>query len=438
MRTKCPSIRYKTSNRILEYFNKLDPNPRWSFANLDKNKTTYITHSYHRYPAKFIPQIAEKIIRNYTSNRDVICDPFGGCGTTLVESKILGRKSIGFDINPVAKLITEAKTEAIEPKKLTKAFSSLINDIKTTSNSFTIGTKLHPRLSFWFDKVTQRKLLKIYTSINKIRDVKIKKFFLCGFSHILKNCSIWLMKSIKPTRDLDKKVEEPLKVFEKHIRLMIKKNEEFYNILKKNKRFNILTEMKIADAKNLPLKNCGVNLIVTSPPYVVSYEYADLHQLSLLWFSYIDDLTTFRKNFIGTYTNKNSNRFNIEQIKTNIASSTIETLLSINKSLADKVANYFIDMFFAFKEMYRILKKRGKVCIILGNTQLRGILIPTAEIAYEQMISIGFSPHRVIKRKVSNQMITPWRDVKTGQFTSLNNRDKKKVYEYEYLIIMKK
>jgi len=48
----------------------------------------------------------------------MVCDPFMGCGTTLIESLISGRKAVGVDINPVACLISKVKTNPINPDKL--------------------------------------------------------------------------------------------------------------------------------------------------------------------------------------------------------------------------------------------------------------------------------------------------------------------------------
>lgn len=41
-------------------------------------------------------------------------------------------------------------------------------------------------------------------------------------------------------------------------------------------------------------------MIVTSPPYVTSYEYADLYQLTLYWLGHLDELAQFHKKFIGS------------------------------------------------------------------------------------------------------------------------------------------
>jgi len=62
------------------------------------DSTNYLTHNFHSYPAKFIPQIPRKTIDLFTSPGDLILDPFCGCGTTLVEAKISGRHSVGIDL----------------------------------------------------------------------------------------------------------------------------------------------------------------------------------------------------------------------------------------------------------------------------------------------------------------------------------------------------
>ena len=110
-------------NQTETLFSKIKIDSSWSFSDKTRKDTAYITHGYHRYPAKFIPQIVSRLAEKYTKEGDLIVDPFGGCGTTLVESKVMGRPSVGVDINPVAVLITKAKITPIDPKKIEKAFN---------------------------------------------------------------------------------------------------------------------------------------------------------------------------------------------------------------------------------------------------------------------------------------------------------------------------
>jgi DNA modification methylase len=92
----------------------------WSFEELTPSQTSYITHSYHRYPAKFIPQLAARVILENSLPGDLVCDPFMGSATTLVEAIVHDRKAYGTDINPVAALIARAKTTPIAPLLLKK------------------------------------------------------------------------------------------------------------------------------------------------------------------------------------------------------------------------------------------------------------------------------------------------------------------------------
>lgn len=434
------------TKKILNTFVSLKPEKVWSFKDATRAETTALTHSYHRYPAKFIPNIVEKLLIDLTSESDFIVDPFGGCGTTLVESKRLGRRSLGFDINPVAKFIAETKVTPINPEKLDTEFGKLQ---KKLSKDKILALKKHARnerILYWFEEGTIEELDFVYSEIKKIKDQKIRKFFFCAFSHNLKNSSRWLMKSTKPTIDKNKKTLPASRSFLRHAKSMVGKNRQFYTVLKKDRNLHTSSRILLRDStKKTALIDNSVDLIITSPPYVTSYEYADLHQLSLLWFSSdkqnfknwdksSNNFTEFRRNFVGTsYKNKQDG-----DIGSAIGSIIADDLFAIDKPLSKDVSNYFIDMRLAFLEMYRILKPGKCACIIIGNTQLRGVNILNAEVATEQMLKIGFKRVKIIKREVPNKMITPWRDIHTGKFTSTENPNKKCAYEYEYILIMGK
>jgi len=433
-----------TSLSIKKVFGGLPTREDWSFREAGRIQTAAFTHSYHRYPAKFIPQIVRKLIESYAPNhKQVVFDPFGGCGTTLVEAMLLGHKSIGFDINPVAKFITQTKITPIEPKKLLKHRSRFLEDYEVISNT---SFQHHSRIGYWFDEQTIVELDRIYSTVLKIKDDDTKRFFLCAFSHNLKNSSRWLMKSIKPTIDKEKIVTNPKVSFLRHLDSMIKKNEKFYNELSKLGNLDVSAKMYRNDStKKFPIKSEAIDLIITSPPYVTSYEYADLHQLTLLWFGddgkhfkkwhrFSNEFIDFRKNFIGTSSRKKK-RGNFNSI---IAEGITGDLLKVNQSLAADVANYFLDMKKVFAEMYRVLKAGGKSCIIIGNTSLRGVEILNAQVAVEQMQAVGFKKIDFIKREIPNKMITPWRDIESGKFTGMDNPLKTRAYEYEYILVMEK
>lgn len=426
-------------------FNSLKPDKAWSFSEITRMDSSYLTHGYHRYPAKFIPNIVQKLINDYTKPGNLIVDPFGGCGTTLVEAKISGRKSIGVDINPIAKLITDIKTKPIDPKKLKKLHAMFLEIYNKTPDA--IPSFKTDRLDYWFEKDTQTKLNRIYVSIKSIKDPYIRKFYFVAFSHILKNCSKWLMKSIKPQIDKTKNPKDPFSIFSLHIKFMMKRNLEFYNLLKTNGFLNLDCKMKIANtAQKVPIKSGSVDFIVTSPPYVTSYEYADLHQLSLLWFGsdekyfkswgkLVGDFNGFKKQFIGTSFSKS---VNVEELNSKTAKDIIKNLKLKDRGEALNVAGYYLDISKSFKEIYRILKLNSKACVIVGNTSLKGVEILNAQVVLEQLANLGFKKLEIIKREIGTKIITSWRDKQTGRFSSSESPNSKRVYQYEYLLIVQK
>lgn len=431
---------------IIRKFKTLTPSAEWSFSQYQRAETSALSHSYHRYPAKFIPQLVNKVVAEFTSEGDTVLDPFGGCGTSLVEAKRQGRRSVGFDVNPVAKLITDTKTKAIKPEILEKSREEFLKAYIRAGKVKQKKLTHTERIYYWFDKPIVKKLDRVYVAILTLKNKDARRFFLCAFSHILKNCSRWLMKSIKPTVDKQKEFPQPQEVFLRHLDSMIKKNGLLYSELKTNKNLQVPALMKLQDStKKSRLKNNSIDLIVTSPPYVTSYEYADLHQLSLLWFGddkkhfkgwdeFSGEFHHFRKRFIGSsYKTTEHKNFGSK-----IATKIIEDMETKDRSMANSIARYFVDMKLAFEEMHRVLKHGKKACVIIGNTELNGVSILNAEVAAEQMIQIGFSRSDFIKREVSNKMITPWRDTQTGKFTGKNNPDKKRAYEFEYVLIMEK
>jgi len=414
----------------------------WSFADKTIKDTAYITHGFYTYPAKFIPQLAARIINEHSNEKDVVIDPFMGSGTTVIEAIVHHRIGIGTDINEIAVLLSKVKSTPIKKELLVSEFSNLIFSLqhKLTSGfekSIEIATKhinLHERVDYWFKPHIKNDLTIILHTILSLKNNDLRDFFLIGFAQILKSCSIWLQKSVKPTRDLHKKEINPLKKFEWQAKKMIKKHKIFNNILDEKTIEDIDKHriVKNTDSRNLPCEDEAATLVVTSPPYVTSYEYADLHQLPSLWFGYLDELSNFRKKFIGS-AHRERNRIDV---KSSIAEKIIAELGENKKSR--EVENYFADMLESFIEMKRVLKKRGKAAIVIGNTKLKGVDILNAEVFQEQFKNLGFRTFNVLRREIPSKMLPSTRDSKNGRFTKITNGNKRMAYPTEFILIMEK
>lgn len=414
-------------------FDNIPVSEDWVFRNV--KSTQQWTHGYHRYPAKFLPNLVKKIIEEYTVDGDIIADLFAGCGTTLVESKVHGRKSIGVDINPVAKLITSVKTRPIRQGLLLDKYELIKIEIeKFIPNDIKYITK-HDRIDYWFFPDNKEKIAFLYSAITSLNTTqKVKNFYLVALSNILKNCSKWLQSSTKPQVNPEKIPTEAFSAFHRQVKSMLKKNDIFFEQLKQLDFTNVESKIVLEDARNTSIKSGTISAVITSPPYVTSYEYADLHQLTGYWFDYMSNLLNFRKNFIGTF-------FSYGQelnCNSKIAQKAIDKLKEKHLRTAKEVANYFNDMNDVAKEMHRILKDGGKTFVVIGNTTFKQVKIHSAEIFTELLELNGFEIENVIKRTIPNKLIPTIRDRDTGKFTTLKNKNSQEIYPEEYIIVAKK
>ena len=173
------------------------------------------------------------------------------------------------------------------------------------------------------------------------------------------------------------------------------------------------------------------DLIVTSPPYVVSYDYADIHQLSAMWLGFATDYRDLRKNMIGNrYGVRPPSESAIDQLcKT--GKETYNDLLRVDRGKAASVIRYFMDLRKTADRCWHLLNDNGLAVFVIGNTQYRGVKIDNARYLAECMVRAGFEDIEIIRRKVSLKIMTPYWDSK-GRFTRDSND--RQVYSEEFVV----
>ncbi len=437
------SVDLLSGDRLIQYFQQQEIEEEWSFIECKPSDTGKWTHDYHRYPAKFIPQLVEKLMDEYVhSDQAHINDPFMGCGTTIVSGIARGYQASGTDINGIAYLITKVKSTPIEPNYLKQRLDHFLYKLSAfNGNQRTFfDTHIEPviprhnleRIKYWFPDEMIEQLSIILGAIHQEEDVHIRDFLLVAFSHILKNCSYWLQGSTKPTRDLGKKIPNPFETIRRHLKKMQRGNEQFYAIVPKPVIDNLgnYLHIRIGDARHQPVADQTVDLIVSSSPYVTSYEYADLHQLSVLWLEIAQDLKDFKRNFIGTSYKKYADK----RLKSSLAERIVREMEQKSYQMAKEIEAFFVDMDEVFEESYRILKPGGRCCYVIGDTKLKGVEIFNAEVFAESLQACGFRLDRVIKRRIPSKILPQKRDETTGRFASAKTANSE-AYPIEYIVI---
>jgi hypothetical protein len=98
-------------------------NLNWHEIDLPERLRTKHVHRLHPYLGKYVPQLVEIFLRKFEPK--VVCDPFCGSGTTLVEANALRIASIGCDISSFNCLLSKVKTDKYDTQKLEFEISDL-------------------------------------------------------------------------------------------------------------------------------------------------------------------------------------------------------------------------------------------------------------------------------------------------------------------------
>ncbi len=403
----------------------------WNFGDSKEG----LIHRIHSYPAKFPAFITTKALR-YAERKGVkvetVADVFCGCGTTAVEARKNGKNFWGCDINPVATLIAKVKTGHYCDTTLERYFYAVKNryySVETTEEDY---GGISERIKYWFEEKNIECLLKLKKAIMlEVSDHSpYRKFFFCAFSNILKPTSRWLTKSIKPQIDPHKFPRGVMEAFESQFVLMRKANRENIFPLNSNK-IQIFRKNFLSIRPRKPI----ADLIVTSPPYVVSYDYASIHQLSSFWLDFAHDYRDLRKNMIGNqYGVSPLSEYDIDKLLES-GRETYNNLFHADKRKAISVARYFMDMEKTVKKSYVILNRNGLAFFVIGNTQYKNTGINNAGYLAECMEKSDFQDIEIIKRKISSKTMTPYRDSR-GCFT--RDSKKRKVYNEEFIVMGRK
>ncbi len=229
------------------------------------------TRTYFSYPAKFQAKLPRGIIKKYSSEKECVLDPFVGGGTTGLESMLLNRKFLGYDINPFAIFLSKVKTTFIEPSLLVDTLDSILNsntnfptyqDILDDDDKLCLGKQISHEINMLFNSIRQNSGTQ-----------NVQWFFELALIHSTK---------IVGRRDFELrnnwKNASIIPIFQQKSKKMIKG----ISTLPRNIPFK--PEFKIASSHNIDLEDDSVDLIITSPPYKgidVEYQQLQLQRRSM-------------------------------------------------------------------------------------------------------------------------------------------------------------
>lgn len=398
----------------------------WDFKTED---VRFMTHGIHMYPARMVPQIAERLIAKYGKKGGLVLDPFSGSGGVLVEALRANHNSVGLDINPLACLLSRVKSNPINPERISSAWKDIRNRIAHDMTSFRFK-QFEPEtpdfggfnIDYWFKPYMIKELSIIRSNLGAIKESDVRDFFYACFSNTVRAVSGTRKGEFKLYRMEPEKWKsfspDVFQTFEEKVNMSLPRIGELYSFVREN-RISARSHVFQADTRKMftdefhkeagnILTEGSVHLIVTSPPYGDSHTtvaYGQFSRHSLLWLGYPNEETLeVDKTSIGGRTNGHS-----------IKSPTLEKILSqIGSPIRRReVYDFFADLGKCLSNLAKVLADNGYACFVLGNRTVNKIRIPADDILSEIGKDVGLSTIDTIKRNIPTKRI-PWKSSPTN------------------------
>lgn len=362
-------------------------------------ETGYATHHLHSFAARFPPQLPRYFIEALTAPGEIVLDPMAGSGTTVVEAALLRRKGIGVDLDPLAVLISKAKTTPVAAEKVIDAGKRvLIRAHRLLYDGLRPESVLHPDpatrdfVQYWFLARTQQELAALVQAIRGEEEPDVRRFLLVILSSIIvtKSGGVSLARDLahsRPHRELDKPVPSALELFQARLR--------------RSRPDDSLPEGQVTiihgDAQSLPLPDRSVHLVVTSPPYANAIDYMRAHKFSLVWMGKgIEELSRWRARHIGSERTRPVAPESLPPQTRGV----VEELSAKDSRKALVLAKYFTEMKRVMQEIWRVLRPGAAAIFVVGTSTMRGINVQTPFCLAEIAAQVGFDLTGITERRL--------------------------------------
>ena len=354
----------------------------------------------HKYPATMLPQIGIEVLKELNIKDGKLLDPYCGSGSSFIAGLDCGVKEMcGFDINPLAVLISKTKFTSIDILKVKlykqKLRNAIYEFIKKETNLNNLTTPNFYNINFWFSQIVLQNLSVIKYFLDKIKNIHIKRFFLTPFSETIRECSytrnhefkLYKMKS----EDILNFNPDVFGIYFDKLNKTIEIYEQYY--------FPILSSAKInVNFNTFKSRKKYYDVVLTSPPYgdsktTVAYGQFSMFSNEWLGIDYarkVDSLLMGGKIIKNLYQN-------------DMIADYINSIAKLSHKRALEVSSFYKDLENSIYEVAKSVKKGGKIIYVVGNRRVKDIQLPTDQFIAEKFVENNFSHLFTYERLLGNK-----------------------------------
>jgi len=330
-------------------------------------------YNWFYYKEGFARDLVLKLLEMFKP--DSVLDPFSGSGTTLLGCKEKGIHSIGTDVHPVSVFSARVKIEDYDPEILESVARALIKRKRIKGFEVDVNDRLIRKA---FPMRTMREVVYYRDMIMGLEDQYVRNFMMLGLMNVsIKSSFVYKDGAVIKIR---KKPVPPIRdMLRRQLFRMIRGYRDF-------PKTGAETQVEFGDARMIKLPEESIHSIITSPPYLNKIEYTKIYEIEQkLFLDYAAPKPPIR-SYIGISPER----------------AAIDTLDLTNvigdQDLPDESIPYLLDMYESIKGMHRVLKKGGKVGLVVGNGCFPKIekTVESDVILSKMAEDVGFKVNKII------------------------------------------
>ena len=335
----------------------------------------------HPFPARMASDLALQAIKALPK-KSVVLDPMSGSGTVMKVAVESGHVARGFDVDPMAVLLSKVQThhvnqdEMLDVAEKLLAYAKIISPDQVALSWIDNDKETKDFIDFWYD-TPQKNALRVLAYLISREAGYIGDALRIAMSRLIitkrKGASLAGDVSHSRPHRVQKKGGNDFDVLPEFLK-SCKRVAKLANDIPKNTDSFI----ELGDARNMyTLHDGSIDAVVSSPPYLNAIDYIRGHKMALVWMGHtIPELRNIRSSSVGA-----------SKVAGHNADLSLAFKLTKNceieglpQNIRSMIMRYAIDTNDFIREAARVVRQDGKVVYVVGNSQIRGILVKNTEI----------------------------------------------------------
>lgn len=382
---------------------------RVGFERLPTNTTAngHPVHRWFNFIAGFSPEFVQACIAMSDDGGGQplhVLDPFVGCGTAPVATRLMGHASTGYDPHPFFSIISEAKANSARLWALLPRIHSTITGgiLKPGRAKDELS---EPAAAFLGKMFRREDLDALIGARNVLADQNLAENPLAVLilSRMLDHCCFAATDGIYKAPTSKKRALSPQAALERVFSMMMQDQLEALSCAHEPRIYGKSSE------NMTELNDASVDMIVTSPPYLNNFDFAEMTRMYLYFWGVAGSWREISERvrrylIVNTTTALKGHKDIQDDYRQSLPSSLLPDLDVIVSQLTAKraikagkkeydylVYPYLSQMLRVLGECLRVLKSGAPLHMMISDAALYGVHLPAPQWVARMMGAIGFT-----------------------------------------------